>query len=37
MAWQQSIKPGTQLSQKEMKALTDDLFDYETPNQYTKW
>ena len=32
MAWQQSIKPGTPLSQKEMKALTDDLFDCETPN-----
>jgi DNA mismatch repair protein MutL len=32
MAWQQSIKPGTPLSQKEMKALIDDLFDCETPN-----
>src|SRR5687768_9362685 len=32
MAWQQSIKTGTPLSQKEMKALSDDLFDCETPN-----
>jgi DNA mismatch repair protein MutL len=32
MACQQSIKPGMPLSQKEMKALTDDLFDCETPN-----
>jgi DNA mismatch repair protein MutL len=32
MAWQQSVKSGTQLSQKEMKALCDDLFDCETPN-----
>ena len=32
MAWQQSIKTGTSLSQKEMKALCDDLFDCETPN-----
>jgi DNA mismatch repair protein MutL len=32
MAWQQSVKPGTLLSQKEMKAICDDLFECETPN-----
>ena len=32
MAWQQSIKPGAQLSQKEMKSLCEDLFNCETPN-----
>lgn len=32
LAWQQSIKPGMQLSQKEMKMLCDDLFNCETPN-----
>jgi DNA mismatch repair protein MutL len=32
MAWQQSIKPGTFLSQKEMKVLADDLFNCEMPN-----
>jgi DNA mismatch repair protein MutL len=32
MASQQSIKTGTPLSQKEMKALCDNLFECETPN-----
>lgn len=32
MACQQSVKPYTPLSQKEMKCLTDDLFSCETPN-----
>ena len=32
MAWQQSIRGGTTLSQKEMHTLTDDLFNCETPN-----
>jgi DNA mismatch repair protein MutL len=32
MAWQQSIKSNTPLSQNEMKTLCDDLFDCETPN-----
>jgi DNA mismatch repair protein MutL len=32
MAWQQSIKPGTSLEQKEMETLINDLFDCETPN-----
>lgn len=32
MAWQQSIKPGTPLSQKEMNALANDLFNCEIPN-----
>ena len=32
MAWQQSIKPDTPLSQKEMKTLCDDLFDCEICN-----
>ncbi|MEP6596940.1 MAG: DNA mismatch repair protein MutL, partial [Ginsengibacter sp.] len=32
MAWQQSIKPGTRLSQKEIKVLCEDLFDCEIPN-----
>ncbi len=32
MACQQSVKSGITLSQKEMKALADDLFNCETPN-----
>ena len=32
MAWQQSIKAGTSLEQKEMESLINDLFDCETPN-----
>ncbi|MEP6615631.1 MAG: DNA mismatch repair endonuclease MutL [Ginsengibacter sp.] len=32
LAWQQSVKSGTLLSQKEMTGLVDDLFDCETPN-----
>lgn len=32
MAWQQSIKPGTALAQKEMEILVEDLFNCELPN-----
>lgn len=32
LAWQQSIKPGTSLTEKEMKGLVDDLFKCNTPN-----
>jgi DNA mismatch repair protein MutL len=32
IAWQQSIKPGTSLSEKEMSGLVDDLFQCATPN-----
>jgi len=32
LAWQQSIKPGTSLTEKEMKGLVDDLFKCATPN-----
>jgi DNA mismatch repair protein MutL len=32
IAWQQSIKPGTSLTEKEMKALVDDLFQCAIPN-----
>lgn len=32
MAWQQSVKPGTVLSQKEMETLINELFNCETPN-----
>ncbi len=32
MAWQQSVKAGTPLQQKEMETLVNDLFDCETPN-----
>ena len=32
MAWQQAIKGGTPLTQKEMKTLVTDLFDCEAPN-----
>ena len=32
IAWQQSVKPGTALSQKEMETLIEDLFNCETPN-----
>ena len=32
MAWQQAIKAGTALDQKEMKALADGLFACGTPN-----
>ena len=32
MAWQQSIRGGTPLSQKEIHMLTDDLFNCTTPN-----
>ena len=32
MAWQRSIKPGTPLSQKEMRGLCDDLFNCEICN-----
>jgi len=32
LAWQQSVKAGTSLTQKEMAALIDDLFSCETPN-----
>ncbi len=32
MAWQQSVKPGTSLTHKEMETLVDDLFSCETPN-----
>lgn len=32
LALQQSVKPGTVLSEKEMKVLIEDLFDCNTPN-----
>ena len=32
LAWQQSIKAGTSLTEKEMKGLVDDLFQCATPN-----
>ncbi len=32
MAWQNAIKSGQALSQKEMETLTDDLFNCEIPN-----
>ncbi len=32
MAWQQCVKPGTDLNLKEMKSIVDDLFNCETPN-----
>ncbi|MDQ6757480.1 MAG: DNA mismatch repair endonuclease MutL [Bacteroidota bacterium] len=32
MSWQQSVKSGTPLSQKEMETLVNDLFGCETPN-----
>jgi len=32
LAWQQSIKPGTSLTETEMKTLVDDLFACTTPN-----
>ncbi len=32
MAWQQSVKPDISLTVKEMKSVTDDLFDCATPN-----
>lgn len=32
MAWQQSVKAGTSLDQKEMESLINDLFECETPN-----
>jgi DNA mismatch repair protein MutL len=32
MAWQQSVKSGAPLEQKEMESLINDLFDCETPN-----
>jgi len=32
LAWQQSIKAGNALTQKEMQALVDDLFSCSTPN-----
>jgi DNA mismatch repair protein MutL len=32
LAWQQSVKAGTSLTQKEMAALIDDLFACEIPN-----
>ena len=32
LAWQQSIKAGKQLSQKEMEALVNDLFQCKQPN-----
>ena len=32
LAWQQSIKAGRQLSQKEMEALVEDLFKCKQPN-----
>jgi DNA mismatch repair protein MutL len=32
LAWQQSIKAGRQLSEKEMQALVNDLFQCVTPN-----
>ncbi|MEO7800443.1 MAG: DNA mismatch repair endonuclease MutL [Ginsengibacter sp.] len=32
MAWQNAVKPGQSLTQKEMRTLTDDLFNCEIPN-----
>ena len=32
LAWQQAIKGGTSLTQKEMKSLVEDLFSCEAPN-----
>jgi DNA mismatch repair protein MutL len=32
LAWQESIKPGISLTEKEMKALVEDLFKCTTPN-----
>ena len=32
LAWQQSIKPGVSLTEKEMKAFVEDLFNCKTPN-----
>jgi DNA mismatch repair protein MutL len=32
VAWQQAIKPGTPLSEKEMTGLTEDLFNCRQPN-----
>ena len=32
MAWQQAIRPGISLTQKEMTVLVDNLFDCEIPN-----
>jgi DNA mismatch repair protein MutL len=32
VAWQQSIKPGTTLTEKEMTQLTEDLFACRQPN-----
>lgn len=32
LAWQQSVKPGISLTEKEMKALVEDLFKCNTPN-----
>ncbi len=32
LAWQQAIKPGTALSEKEMRRLIDDLFACKQPN-----
>jgi DNA mismatch repair protein MutL len=32
LAWQESIKPGTSLTEKEMKGLVEDLFKCATPN-----
>jgi len=32
LAWQHAIKPGTSLTEKEMKRLTDDLFACAQPN-----
>jgi DNA mismatch repair protein MutL len=32
MAWQQSVKAGISLEQKEMESIINDLFDCETPN-----
>lgn len=32
LAWQQAIKPGTALTDKEMRVLVDDLFKCRQPN-----
>lgn len=32
LAWQQAIKPGTALSEREMRTLVDDLFNCKQPN-----
>ncbi|WP_315819692.1 hypothetical protein [Paraflavitalea speifideaquila] len=32
LAWQQAIKPGTALSEREMRMLIDDLFKCKQPN-----